>query len=446
MIVLCLCSCQKSGNTLFEHKQTVTATETGNSVVITQPKTEIITDIIKTGLESQDIYRNFLETLYETHLFDYRFYFYDIDMDGNNELIFLCTDDYGNVHFNIFDLTNELPIQKASLISYNESAYQRGLHNLMLFPKQIAIYYDDKSGEYFIVSESTYVKEWESVPYSADRITFYSDGISLENLVCFNAEPFWTDGFDFNEIFIYQNLFGYKESNPRGYTKISELSRFNDELEGYLNQYDLIKILDFGDDVAYVDEKEVIELIKKYSMELIPSKLKSSPPADKLFAFEGEFYDIERTIAMRFYYGDEYGVPNLGNLKVFSHLHSLTLMSYNTDDELNLSPLSSIESLRILNIEPENNNESLVYLDQIEFLFGISISAMEDFKYIREMKSLKNLSLSALNDAPDYFSFLEDYENSNIEWLNFYGTKEQLENVRKSFHNLTFINFAELET
>lgn len=37
------------------------------------------------------------------------------------------------------------------------------------------------------------------------------------------------------------------------------------------------------------------------------------------------------------------------------------------------------------------------------------------------------------------------YENENIEWIDFYGTEDQLEMVKKSFPNLTFVNFVKYE-
>lgn len=452
LIITTLCSCQRS----------ITTSEQSN-ILVSEPaamsssqstKASIQTDINSsttevTQIENKDmIYYSFLSEIFdfsEFPVFDHKVYFYDINMDGNLEFIDLGSDDYANIHLRIYSLSEDLPVYKTSFTLYNNGLYNRFSNDILIWPKQVGIYFDNEKNEFFILFESAYTKDTDIVLYSVEKVSFYDNEITQESIVELEAAPLMRNDNSIDDLFIYKNLFMHEESNPMGHVKLSELSVFNNELEEYLNQYELVDILDFSEKNAYTDETAIVEMLEKQSSSFVSSKINNVLNKDTLYLWNNQYYDIEKTTKIRIYYGDKYGMPNLNELEIFPNLNELIIFDYNTSDILDLSPLIRCQSLRIININVEKS-KSLSELQQIEFLFGsFTISSANDFNQIKKMKQLKRLSFSAQSDESNYFDFMVGYENDNIEWIDFYGTEDQLEMVKKSFPNLTFVNFVKYE-
>lgn len=452
LIITTLCSCQRSITTSEQSdisvSEPIAMSSSQSTKVATQ--TDINSSTIEiTQIENKDMmYYSFLSEIFdfsEFPVFDHRVYFYDINMDGNLEFIALGSDDYANVHLRIYSLNEDLPVYKTNFTLYNSSLYSRFSNDILIWPEQVGIYFDNEKSEYFILFESAYTKDTDIVLYSVEKISFYENEIIQENIVEFEAAPLRQNDNSIDDLFIYKNLFMHKESYPVGHVKLSELSVFNDELEEYLNQYELVDILDFSEKNAYTDETTIVEMIEKHSSSFVSSKIDNISHKDMLYFWNNQYYDIEKTTKIRVYYGDKYGMPNLNELEIFPNLNEIIIFDYNTDDILDLSPLIRCKSLRIININVEKS-KSLSELQQIEFLFGsFTISSVNDFNQIKRMKQLKRLSFSAQSDESNYFDFMVGYENENIEWIDFYGTEDQLEIVKKSFPNLTFVNFVKYE-
>lgn len=445
LIITTLCSCQRSITN--SEQSDISVSESIATTAMTQTDANSSTTEISQISNKKTEYYDFLSEIFDFSkfpVFNHSVYFYDINKDDNLELIDLGLDDYANVYLRIYGLNEDLPVYKTTLLLYNSSLHSRFSNEILIWPERVGIYFDNEKNEYFILFESAYTKDTDIVLYSVEKITFYDNGIMQESIVELEAAPLLQDDYSIDDLFIYKNLFMHKESYPVGYVKLSELSVFNDELEEYLNQYELVDILDFNEENAYTDEEKIVEMIERNSIPFISSNNGNVPLTDTLYLWNGQYYDIEKTTKIRFYYGDKYGMPNLNELEIFPNLNELIVVAYNTDDVLDLSPLRKCQSLRIINIDVEKS-KSLSELQQIEFLFGSSsiISSISDFEQIKDMKHLKRLSLSAQNDDLSYFDFLIEYENENIEWLDFYGTEEQLKKIKGYFPNLTFINFIE---
>ena len=430
---LYLCSCENKSRdidhientipTQSEIIQTTAHVMSGNGMTTTPVYEVEIT-------ESKPV-DDFVDVLFSGRVSINEVFFYDLDMDGNMELIVAIERDI-YTRYDIYRLNfDDIPICLGSINQRKET------DDKAMFAKP-ARYYDKVNNEYFVAYDYNYF-DGNDFNYNAFKCFFYKDKIISDTIVTISGirNDYSNLYFNRDKVYFFSNFLDNNESYPVGAVDLTLLDRYNVELENYMNQYELIEILNFDLAQRY-NRNELAETIIKYSAELRLSDIDNAPMEEDIYF--NEMFHNRNIATMNICYAEEL---DLTKLYAFPYLTALFLTGW-ADDFFDLSPLAEMKSLRSLALGTDFDEESLMNLTQIEHL-NVGITA-ETEHLIRNMRSLKSISVFQKDDDPDYFSFLYKYEN--LEAIFIYGLDaydcwesidQQVINIKDNMPNVTFI-------
>ena len=408
-----------------------------------QPITEAVT-----SPNTNDSAMKFLKGI-DRRFYDYAL-FCDIDLDGNNELLFAASDDksFATMIYSVYKLNEEVP-QLYGRIDLESGQSEYSEHTVC--GGKLQRYCNSEKGVYVIISDAT---RWDdgsfgNLQYRVIENTLYSDSIENETLSEFSGTPCIPAQYirdnrttDYSYIDKWEFVYCNDILDLSGTEKFADISDVTEK-------YEFVDTIDLDSLNKYQDIDEIAELISEYSGYENTNKVSAPDDDNEYIGIVGMGNhkicksDTDVAIEIR-----DIAELDWNKILEIDDLHSLVLHYYGDEAiDIDLSALKKYQNLTVISLPDnitENTKQQISELTTLEYVnkWDIIISSEEDFEYIKDLPNLKYIAVASDNDDPDYFEFL--YDNQSIEWIRFAEsvTDEQVKRTVDNMPNLKAVTFG----
>lgn len=424
--------------------------------------------------------------------------FYDIDLDGNMELLIEGSDfrSFSTNIYYVYKLNNDIPEYYGRIdLESSESRYTA--HTVC--EGKLLRYYDNDKGVYVIISDAT---KWDDgsfgqVQYYTYKNTLYSDEIINDTIADFGGT--WCalakDVKAITDLDFYEDnsLSSYLYDN--GIFDLNGTEKFVD-ISKETERYEFIDTVELKELTKHTDIDVIAGLITEYSGYEKTNSVLSPHISREYIEFNEDiirkdttgvttiFDDISKLDFNKLseleelewvvlqYDGDEEITLNVSPLKKCKNLTSILIVFSNTSnfelkefselenlvnlhlvcfgiEEINidlaaLKKCKNLTSLSLPNNISESTKQQIPEFIQLEAvnMSDIVITSKDEFQYIKDLPNLKYVAIGSSSEDPDYFNFL--YSNQSIEWIRFDKTvtDEQVQNILNNMPNIKAITFG----